>query len=110
MTSWPSEIPVTREGYKERPPRRVIRSDMDIGPDKIRRRSSSEIRPVSLTLFLTQEQLEIFDEFYLENDSFSFNFVNPRTSQTVSARFIEEPDYSLDETMFRVSVSLEILP
>jgi hypothetical protein len=110
MATWPSTLPITRDSFKESPPNRVIRSNMDVGPDKVRRRSSNAPRPVSLSLFLTSAQLATFDTFYLENDAYSFTFTHPRTGLVVSARFTSEPDYSVEETMWRVSVEMEILP
>lgn len=110
MATWPTSIPITRENFREAPPDRVIRSDMDVGPAKVRRRSTVAVRPVSISLFLTDEQLDTFDEFYLENDAISFTFIHPRTGATESARFTSVPDYVLDETMYRVTVNLEILP
>lgn len=110
MTTWPTEILVSRENYTETPPDRVIRSNMDVGPQKIRRRSSSAVRPVSLRLFLTDAQLEIFDEFYNDNDSLVFDFTDPRTEAVKRARFASPPTYGLNEKMWDVSVKLEYLP
>lgn len=110
MATWPATVPITRENFSESPPRRTIRSDMDVGPAKVRRRSTAAVRPVKLSLFLNDSQLDDLEEFYLDNDALSFDFVHPRTSNPVKARFTSEPEYSLVETMYRVSVDLEILP
>lgn len=110
MAAWPEGIPIKRESYKETPPDRIIRSKMDVGPDKIRRRSSSAVRPLSLSLTLTDSQLSTFDTFYLANDSIPFTFPNPRTETDVQARFVSPPEYNLKETLWDVSVQLEILP
>lgn len=110
MAVWPSELVITRDGFSETPPNRVIRSDMDVGPDKVRRRSTAAVRELKLKLFLTDSLMDIFDDFYLDNDSTVFEFTHPRTSATVNARFNETPTYSLRETYWDVNVSLEILP
>lgn len=111
MVDWPSELIITKEGFKESPPQRQLRSKMDVGPDKIRRRSSSAIRPVSLQMILDDAQLATFDAFYLSNDATFFNFVHPRTGSTVTARFTDDqPSYEPNETLWNVSVRLEILP
>lgn len=110
MTIWPSTVPVTRDNYTDTPPDRAVRSNMDIGPQKVRRRSSSAIRPISLRLFLTDAQLTTLDAFYDANDVLVFDFVDPRTSVTKRARFTAPPTYGLNETMWDVAVKLEYLP
>ena len=62
MSTWPATIPLLKEGYKESPPDRVLRSNMGVGPAKLRRRSSSAVRNVSIKLFLTDEQIGQMDE------------------------------------------------
>jgi len=110
MTTWPATVPVHRSGYSETPPSRVIRSDMDVGPAKVRRRSSSAVRQATLKLLLTPDQIQDLDDFYLANDASAFDFVNPRTGETVQARFVDTPPYEVNETMFNVGIELEILP
>ena len=110
MATWPTAIVITRDNYKETPPNNVIRTNMDVGPAKLRRRTTANIRPVELSLVLTDDLLDTFDAFYLANDALRFDFPNPRTEETVSARFANTPDYTLNETVWNVKVSLEILP
>lgn len=110
MATWPSTIKVTRDNYTETPPDRTIRSNMDVGPQKIRRRSTTAVRIVSLRLFLTQAQLTTLDDFYDANDALVFDFPDPRTGTTKRARFTMPPTYGLNETMWDVSVKLEYLP
>ena len=110
MAQWPAELVITREGYMETPPNRIIRSDMDVGPAKIRRRSSSAVRPVTLKLFLTDDQLDVLDQFYEDNDALAFDFVIPRNGETVRARFTDAPPYEVNELNWNVVVQLEILP
>lgn len=110
MVAWPSDIPVSKDNYTEEPPNNVIRSDMGIGPAKVRRRTILNVRNVSFTLTLNASQLTTFDAFYLANDTSAFDFTNPRTNITVRTRFRAAPSYSFDETMWRVGVELEILP
>lgn len=109
MAVWPSSIVIGREGYKETPPDRVVRNKMDIGPDKIRKRTSYGVRKLSLNLTLTTALLATFNDFYLANDSVSFTFPDPRTGSNVTARFLSTPEYNLDQTIWKVSLELEIL-
>lgn len=110
MATWPSTLKVERSNYNENPPDRVMRSGMDVGPQKLRRRTSSAVRTVSFNLFLTQALLDTLDAFYLANDAIVFNFTNPRTGVVERARFTQSPSYALQETYFEVSVKLEYLP
>jgi hypothetical protein len=110
MADWPTSIPVTRRDYVETAPDRVIRSTMEIGPQKTRRRSSSAVRPVSFRLFLTDTQIQTLDEFFDTNDALAFNFADPRTQTVKRARFVEPPSYPLEQTHWNVSVKLEYLP
>ena len=108
---WPTSLTITKEGFKESPPKRQLRSQMDVGPDKIRRRSSLAIRPVAIQLLLTDAQLATFDTFYDANDTAYFQIVHPRTGITHLASFSEEsPSYEPNETLWNVSLSIELLP
>lgn len=110
MATWPSTLVIRRDGFKEAPPSRQLRSKMDVGEDKIRRRSSRAVRPVTIQMLLSDSLLDTFDDFYLANDELSFSFTHPRTSETVTARFTDEPpSYDPNETMWNVTVKLEIL-
>lgn len=110
MTAWPATLTITRDSYSETPPDRVIRSNMDTGPQKTRRRSSSAVRPIQLRLFLTDDQVETLDEFFDANDALVFDFVDVRTGDTKRTRFTAPPTYTPNETMWEVAVKLEYLP
>lgn len=110
MATWPSTFLINRNGYKETPPDRVLRSKMDIGPDKTRKRSSAEVRKLNITLTLTDALMVTFDAFYLANDAIAFTFPDPRTATNVQARFVSPPKYDYEETIWSVGVQLEILP
>lgn len=110
MADWPSTLSILLDNYSEEAPDRVIRSQMDVGPAKIRRRSSAAVRNISLNLFLNDAQVETFDDFFDANDALVFNFTNPRTAVVENARFTSKPSYTRKETMWAVSVQLELLP
>lgn len=110
MAVWPSTLTITREGYSETPPDRVISTQMDSGVNKTRRRFSNSTREVNFTLFIDDDQLDVLDAFYLANDALTFDFTDPRTNTTHKARFLSPPQYSLRETYWSVSIELELLP
>lgn len=114
MADWPSELTITRDGFKETPPNNTQRTSMDTGPDKLRRRSSAAIRPVSFNLFVNSATVQILDDFYTTttaSGSVKFNFIHPRTGLTVSARFVSPPEYDINNgDTWTIPIALEILP
>lgn len=115
MATWPATLPPpVLNSLKESPPDNTIRSQMDKGPAKVRRRTTANIRPISFTMRLTPAQVETLDTFY-DVTTFSgadeFDYTHPRTSAAVTARFVSPPEYSeLEGVLYNCSISLEIMP
>lgn len=92
---------------------------MDVGPDKVRRRTTANIRPISFTLALTPAQTQILDDFYT-TDTFSgadeFDYNHPRTNAACRARFVQPPEYKEmggqkpTAGLYSATISLEIMP
>lgn len=101
---------ILRDGFSESPPERTIRTNMDVGPAKVRRRTVAAVGHIGFTLWLTNAEWDTLYNFYLANDATVFNFVHPRTGQTVKARFADVPDGSFNQTMWDVTVQLETMP
>lgn len=115
MPTWPTTLPqdALRQGYSESPPAGLIRSQPDIGPAKVRRRTTAAVRPVSVTASMTAAQVAIFETFFvttLKHGSLSFDWINPRTKAATTFRFTEAPQYEADGANFFVSMKLEVLP
>lgn len=113
MPTWPSGLCPLINTFKESPPDNAIRTEMDRGPAKMRRRTTANVRPVAFSMFLKPAQVQTLDDFYM-NDTFSgvepFDFQHPRTKQYVKARFTAMPQYTNRSTGYDVSIALEILP
>lgn len=114
MPTWPAAFCPLAGSLQESPPNNTIRTSMDRGPDKVRRRTTANIRPLAFRVLLTKAQVETLDAFFLD-DTFSgadsFTFVHPRTGDTVDARFVSPPSYTHKSAGFyEASISLEILP
>lgn len=116
MATWPATLPPPAiNTFREKPPQNTIRSTMDKGPDKTRRRTTANIRPISFTLKLTPEQVQALDDFF-NITTFSgadeFDYTHPRTGDSVTVRFASEPDYAEVEggVIYNCSISLEIMP
>ncbi len=110
MSTWPSKFKILRDSFTENLPDRVISSNMDVGPAKKRRRTILVSYRVNLTTVIAMSDVDEFKQFYLDNDVGVFDFVHPRTNQTVKARFASVPAPVLNETYYTASVELEILP
>lgn len=115
MALWPASLPPPYlNSLQESPPNNLIRTSMDKGPDKVRRRTTANIRPISFTLMLTPDLVEVIDEFYVDDlasGSTEFDYTHPRTGEACTARFVNPPQYGEREgVVYSVTVSLEILP
>jgi len=112
---WPTELNgmILDGSYNETPPENSIRTKMDVGPAKVRRRSTSGIRPVSFSLFLTNANVVILDDFYdstLSSGSETFTFYAPRTKASGTYRFVTRPTYAPKDQGYIAKISLEKMP
>ena len=110
MPQWPDKFKILRESFTEGLPNRVIKSNMDVGPAKKRRRTILASYMVNFTCHVEMIDVDDFRQFYLDNDTGVFDFKHPRTKQYIKARFNNVPTLQLNETFYDVNVELEILP
>lgn len=113
---WPVTIPdeFMDDGFAESPPDNSIRSQTDIGPPKIRRRSTAGIRPIVGQQKMTSAQVATLDTFYVtttQSGSLDFEKKNPRTGSTVNMVFSKPPRYRpAGGDYWFVDLELEQLP
>ncbi len=120
MTAWPAELPaIPVAGYQEKPPDTTLRTPMDSGAAKQRRRFTANVRPIVSMLLLNETELRIFDDFYvsdLQGGALPFEWVHPRYADQSPAplalfRFSKLPQYSsVGLDLYQVQIELEILP
>lgn len=116
MASWPASLPPTplAAGYADTPPDNVLRTQMDAGPAKLRRRTTAAVRPLVAPLLLTSAQVATLDTFYsstLEDGALAFDWTHPRTGAAISCRFLQPPAYGdPNGDLFFVTCQLEVLP
>lgn len=116
MATWPATLPPPlADTLQETPPDNVIRTSMEKGPAKVRRRTTATVRPISFELVLDTTQLAALDTFYVTttySGADEFSYTHPRTGAAVSARFTAPPQYSDVNTgrHYNASIALEILP
>lgn len=115
IPSWPATMPqeLLMSGYSESPPNVALRTSMDIGPAKLRRRSTSAVRPITGEQIITTSQLADFKLFYntdLLGGTLRFSWTDPVTEVAAEMRFSEPPSWAPEEGFYRLRMSLEILP
>jgi hypothetical protein len=111
---WPELLPsgVLADGFSKQPQNNVIRTSMDAGPKKARRRYTARAVKYSGKQIFDAAELAVFEQFYhnvLADGVLRFNFVDPVTSETAEFRFTENYTVSANEGLFEVSMQLERL-
>lgn len=114
-STWPISLPqYVLEGYTETPQDGSIRSDVDAGPPKIRRRFTAIRTSFECRMVLTSEQVQTLTDFYistLQMGSLKFDFYHPRTSSFVEMRFMSAPAFThMAGNLYDVTLSLEKMP
>lgn len=116
MATWPATLsPPLANTFRETPPDNSLRTQMDKGPAKVRRRTTAGTRPIAFEMACDNDQLDALDTFYTDT-TFSgtdeFTYTHPRTGDVVSARFTSPPSWSDMNTgqTWNVSIELEIMP
>jgi hypothetical protein len=113
---WPSGLSdaVLADGYSEQLADNLIRSPMDAGPPKVRRRGTSAPRAISLRQLLTTSEVATLETFYYTTTaggSLSFMWEHPRTGSSVFMRFTSPPATSYAAPgRWLASYALEVLP
>ena len=116
--SWPPSLPQYPEkGFSESGGVLTLRTPMDAGPAKMRRRGKAPTN-LNLTYFMTTAQVETLEDFV--NNSIRgvrrFNLMHPRKQGTlVDVRIVPQGDtlYTINYAApghWRVQLTLEILP
>lgn len=112
---WPETLPdeALIEGYSRAFPNKLLRSSMETGPAKVRRRVTSGVAPLKGAIYMSRAQLTTFTTFYettLAGGSLRFSWTDPVTNTSVEIRFAEPPSWTLVGVEAKVEFSLEILP
>lgn len=109
---WPPVLPCPQiEGYTEQQEPTIIRTQMDTGPAKVRRRYTMPVTKVNIKVCLDRGQMEELWDFYtirLQGGVQRFNMNNPWENVTREYRFINPPAISgLTQNFWEASLELE---
>ena len=115
---WLASLPqkVNTEGFSFKAGDTVIRSDVDVGPQKVRRRFTAPIDAYTVSMDMTPDQMNDFREFYnvnLNGGVTEFEFTNPLTLAVENFRFSDVPTIvpvGSGGIHWRVTMSWEKLP
>lgn len=118
MATWPSSVlpafdEFLVESYVENAPDNVIRTDMEIGPPKVRLRGTAAPVVCSGSMHMTSTQVVNFRTFFDDTVNYGadeFDTIHPRTTAAVSVSFIGNPSYQRSGHDWIVSFNFEILP
>jgi hypothetical protein len=113
MAAWPAILPQGfLRGFVVQPKDSVLRTQMDVGPDKLRRRVSYYGLDVTGEIMCSQAQVEALELFYLETTKSGtryFTMITPHTDRTYEARFMEPPETRwVGGNAYQVALKLEM--
>ena len=115
MATWPGTLPSPiSDGYQEIMASNAIRTKMDVGLAKVRKRSTAAPVQFQLAYNMTAAQvttLETFWETTINSGVDQFTMANPRTTANETFRMTEPPQITISSGLnYRVIISMERLP
>ena len=117
MAVWPASLPQSFQGggdYQETPENTVLRSAMDAGVIKVRRRQTRAMSRMSGTMYLTAVQAGDFITFFqdtVKGGSIAFTGSLGRSGLNQLYQFVEEPTLShVGGDTYSISMTLLVLP
>jgi hypothetical protein len=96
MANWPATLQqkVNEGGFRKSFGSTKITSNNDVGPAKVRRRFTKRIDNHNITMNLSRDQYDTFNNFYdttLNGGVESFTFIDPITDTEQTYRFVGDP-------------------
>lgn len=115
VPNWPATLPnMELSGFALTGPANVLRTPMDAGPAKQRRRFTSGPRPVTGRVTLDSVQIDEFTDFYrnsLLDGALRFSWTDPLTGDPAEFRFTAPYEATKrGARLFTVVLPLEIMP
>lgn len=115
MATWPANLPAPlRRGYEINPDDPILRTQMDAGPDRVRRRFTAIPSRIPVRWSFTRAQFALFEAWHkheaLDGAAwFTVSLVNGLGSNTVEAQFAGSPKKVLmSAAQWEVSAELQV--
>ncbi len=113
--NWPSTVVVTPlvDGYQEEPQSAALRTEMDMGQAKQRRRFTAVSDYIQCKFIVSKAALEFFRAFWitdLKGGTLPFNWTHPTRKVPCVARFMGAYQVAVKDQWRVVSLRVEILP
>lgn len=116
MDSWPISLQqkFNVAGFQYQPGSTAIRTEMDVGPAKVRSRVTDAVDRYTCSVLLTFEDVATFKTFYkttLNNGVNRFLFEDPFTGDEEEFRFVDSPTIRpLGGITFELNMAWEKMP
>lgn len=116
MAVWPTSLPqlALANPFEEAGQSILIRTEMDVGPPKVRARYTAEMKRYRFGLVLTAAQVVTLETFFTTTivfGSLPFDWLDQRLQTTVELRLVNRPAYTaLGADTWRTELDLEYLP
>jgi hypothetical protein len=113
---WPSTLPQNpfQDGPDQQPQSNSIRTGVDAGPPKARRRYTAVFTPVTFNLILSEAEITILNTFVITTlqDVLPFDWVDfQNTGNVATYRFLSRPTTKwYADNLWTVGFNLEKLP
>ena len=113
---WPSALPrhVGISSYQERFAETALRTPMEAGIAKLRRRYTAAPRQFDMSIRMSAEQVSLLCDFFEDTcagGTLAFDWLHPRTTAPATFRFIDAPRVSASSPIsFLVALKLEEMP
>lgn len=102
--------------YREVPESNVVAFRAEVGPPKLRRRTTARTSLIQWQARMSAEEVETFDDWYrniIKDGSLSFYRRHPRTGETVEFTFAPESDPIIERiapAKFSVTIAVRQMP
>jgi len=116
MPTWPASLPQSPlfGGYRRQEPDLLIRSQVDAGTPKVRKRFTAAAAPAAFPIIVTDAQKATFETFFkdtIASGALSFDLELPDISGLSTVRLTDPPTYvPIGPNSWRIDLEILILP
>lgn len=109
---WPPSLPqvIRLEGLATKKKSNVVRTQMDAGPQKARRRYTVQTKEFTGSVVVNESQRELLEDFYdnvLGSGVLRFVMKDPQTLLPAEFRFLEDYDEESNDGLWIITMKLE---